>query len=465
MGKPSARGCRVSRTFAIADHVEIGRELVTDLGGQTDLIFDELHPWRYDGRGLWRRIDRAVESCIVQGYSGTPTLPNGKPLRVKAADVSGAIKLAHDQIAKPGFFENAPRGIVFSNGFLRVTAENGAVLETHDRKHAARAGYPFSFERGACPRLFLGFLDSLFRDDEDRCEKTSYVQEFFGACVLGLAPIYQRCTIATGGGENGKSRLADVAIECMPPGTTSAIAPQEWGNEYRRAMLVGKHLNAVGELPEREILASESFKAIVAGDPIVARIIRESPVMYRPIAGHYFAANALPGTPDQTEGFWRRFVVLTFNRSFKNDPTRDPHIATRILAAERPAIASWFIDGAVRLLRSREYTIPPSHHAALAAWRKGANQIALFVDDETKADLEPPGVPASDLYSAYLRWAERNRHRPMASNTFGVRMKLLGLEPRKTENGWRYPLAFLTALDRAEADKPAKLMTGSSSCN
>jgi len=149
----------------------------------------------------------------------------------------------------------------------------------------------------------------------------------------------------------------------MPAGTTSAIAPQDWAQEYRRAMLVGKHLNAVGELPEREIIASEAFKAIVTGDPIVGRIIRESPMTFRPKAGHYFAANRLPGTSDQTEGFWRRFVVLTFNRNLKDDPTRDPEIVSKLLT-ELPEIVSWLLEGAARLIRAKAYTIPSSHHAA-----------------------------------------------------------------------------------------------------
>ena len=91
------------------------------------------------------------------------------------------------------------------------------------------------------------------------------VREFFGACLLGIAPWYQRALIGVGVGANGKSTLSDVMLQCMPPGTTSAIPPQDWGQEYRRAMLMGKNLNSVGELPEREILASEALKSIVAG--------------------------------------------------------------------------------------------------------------------------------------------------------------------------------------------------------
>lgn len=442
---------RVAAPFQIGDHVEIGTRLIADIGGSDILVHDELHPWRYtESVGLWSKIDRAEESRIVQGYSGIEAGPKSKPLAVKASDVSGAIKLAHDQIARPGFFDGAPSGIAFTNGFLRV-APGGAVLEPLSREHRARAGYTFAYEPKSLPLKFLQFIHAVFRDDADQGEKVSFLQEFFGACIVGIAPVYQRCVYATGEGDNGKSRVSDIMLACMPKGTTSAIPPQDWQQEYRRAMLVGVRLNAVGELPERDIVASEAFKAIIAGDPIIGRIIRESPVMFRPIAGHYFAANNLPGSPDQTEGFWRRPVVVTFNRSFKTDPTRDPDIANKILAEETPKIISWLIDGAVRLMASGAYTIPESHHLALAAWRKNADQVALFVDDETRPDASG-SVTAAELYASYLRWAERNRHRALASNSFGRRMKLLGHEPVKTMRGWHYLLKFPTAADRAHED-------------
>lgn len=450
-----------ARSFCIGDHVELGRALIEDLGGRAALVHDELHTWRHSpATGLWEKIERAEESRIVQSYSGAP-LGEKKAIKVEASDVSGAIKLASDQIAKPGFFRAALSGIAFSNGFVSVDA-TGAKIAPLEREHRARAGYPFAYEPGAVPSGFLAFLDGIFRDDADKPEKVAFVQEFFGACLLGIAPTYQRCVYATGGGDNGKSRVADIVIGCFPEGTTSAIPPQDFKDDYSRAMLVGIRLNAVGEIPEREIMASESVKAIVAGDPIKARVIRESPVMFRPTAGHYFAANKLPGSTDHTDGFWRRPVVLTFNRSFKTDPTRDPEIHTRILATERPAIVSWLIAGAARLVKATRYTIPPSHEAALAKWRKEADQVALFVDAETRAD-EGRGTGAADLYGAYVAWAQRNGHRAVASNTFGQRMQLLGLESRRTKHGARYPVSILTPgerIERFEGDEGDALVTG-----
>lgn len=452
-----------ARSFCIGDHVELGRALIEDLGGRAALVHDELHTWRHSpATGLWEKIERAEESRIVQGYSGAP-LGEKKAIKVDASDVSGAIKLASDQIAKPGFFQAVPSGIAFSNGFVSVDA-TGAKVVPLEREHRARAGYPFAFEPDAAPLGFLAFLGGIFRDDADKAEKVAFVQEFFGACLLGIAPTYQRCVYAIGGGDNGKSRVADIVLACFPEGTRSAIPPQDFGDEYSRAMLVGVRLNAVGELPERDIMASEAFKAIVAGDPIKARMIYEAPVMFRPTAGHYFAANKLPGSTDHTDGFWRRPVVLTFNRSFKTDPTRDPEIHTRILATERPAIVSWLIAGAARLVKSTRYTIPPSHEAALAKWRKEADQVALFVAAETRADGR--GTGAADLYSAYVAWAQRNGHRAVASNTFGQRMQLLELASRRTKHGARYPVSILTPGERIErfegdeGDEGDELVTG-----
>jgi putative DNA primase/helicase len=175
--------------------------------------------------------------------------------------------------------------------------------------------------------------------------------------------------------------------------------------------------------------------------------------LFRPIAGHYFAANKLPGTQDQTEGFWRRFVVLTFNRSFTGDPTRDPNVHTRILAAELPAIVSWLVAGAVRLLRQGDYTIPASHAKAIAAWRKDADQVALFLIAETRPlrddETEHMGLLAAELYSSYVEWARRNGHRPVASNTFGARLRGLGRAAKRTKAGMRYLVALLSVVEKA----------------
>jgi P4 family phage/plasmid primase-like protien len=432
-----------TRSFKRGDHVELGAALNKSLRASGPVVFAEGDTYRYDAAaGVWKKVDVADQSRTVQRFAGIPSGKMRTPLELRASDVSGALKLAHDQIAQADFFMNSPPGLVFANGYVRVSAD-GISREANSPDHRARHAFSFDFDDGAPPGKFLRFLDALFRDDADRDEKSACLQEFAGASLLGIATQFQRCVVNIGGGENGKSKLADILNGVMPDGSVEAIPPQEWSNEYRRAMLAGKRLNVVAELPESDIIASEAFKAIIAGDPILGRQIYQPPFTFRPTAGHLFAANKLPGTNDQTDGFWRRLVVLRFNRSFKDDPNRNPRIAEEILAEERPAIAAWMLAGALRLVRAGDYTLPASHHEELRRWRLQADQVSQFLAERTEPDEgeDARGTAAATLYRTYQTWTYVNGHRAISSTKFGMRMKDLGKEAVHTRGGNVYPVA------------------------
>jgi P4 family phage/plasmid primase-like protien len=204
-------------------------------------------------------------------------------------------------------------------------------------------------------------------------------------------------------------------------------------------MLAGKLYNVCAELPEAEIIASEAFKAIVTGDPITGRHIRQAPFTFKPKAGHLFLANDLPGTQDQSRGFWRRFIVIRFNRCFTNDPERDPKIAEKIIASELPWIVAWELEGALRIMTQGSYTIPASHDAELAQWRRNADQIATWLEESTTPAPEGQGVHAAAAYQAYRKWAANNGHRTVSATKFGLRMKALGRAGIKGNRGRIYP--------------------------
>jgi putative DNA primase/helicase len=340
-----------------------------------------------------------------------------------------------------------PIGLAFRNGFATVSAD-GIAFREHSSKHRARFAYSFDYEPVApAPRGLLEFLSAVFRDDEDAVEKTLLVQEYFGGALVGVSTDYPACLVAIGDGGDGKSTLGNIMASAFPPGAICSVAPQDMAQEYRRAELAGKRLNIVAELPEADIVSAGAFKAVIAGDRITARPIREAPFSFQPEAGHYMSANRLPGTNDHSVGFWRRWLVLPFNRSFVNDTTRDPAIARKLTRAELPAIAHWLMAGAVRLLRQNGHTQPDSHVRSLAKWRTNADQVALFIETACRPSAsDRPGVgsdwtKAATLYKRYREWSTENGHRPMASNSFGERLRIRGLRIVHMNGGNHYPLA------------------------
>jgi len=445
-----------ARSFEQGDHVELGSALLEQLPSDAPPIADlgALHTYSA-GTGVWRRSDRSDASKIVQGFSGCSVVGEGKPkpLRLRKSDVCGSIDLAHDQAARVGFFDAAASGLAFSNGFVRLAGDNIAV-EPHDPENAARFSYPFAFDVKTAAPKWKACLDDAFQGDADAAEKIACLQEMAGASLFGFATRYQKAIVMFGVGANAKSTIATVIEAAFPEGSTCAVAPQTWGNEYRLALMAGKLLNVVSELPEADILAGEEFKSMVDGSMKTARPIREAPFTFRAKAGHLMNANRLPGSNDQSHGFWRRMIVLTFNRTFA-EHEQDSKLAERIIAAELAGVVAWMIEGARRVLAQGRYTKVPSSDAAVANWKRGADPVAQFVKEKTRPIKSiDEREKAKDLFDSYVEWAEKNRFKVMSSHTFGMRMRGIGVGSQHTRTGEVYPVVLLRVGEMPPDDEP-----------
>lgn len=305
--------------------------------------------------------------------------------------------------------------------------DDAARLVAHSPEHRARHGYAFAFDGPAEPRRFLAMLRGCFRDDADAEQKSAFIQEFGGACLFGHAPRYSKALIFWGeSAANGKSQIQECLAAAMPRGSVSVLAPQDWRRETVRAELSGILLNTVSELPEQDILDAESIKAVITGEEVSARKLYGRPYQIRPLAGHVFAANRLPLVSDPTDGFWRRWEVLTFNRSFKGDPSAVPNLGRTIAAAEAPEIVRWLVAGAARAVARGGYAAPSSSSEALATWRGEASPTTAFLAACTRpATDREPGTAAALLYASYRVWCETNGHRAASSTRFGRALSAL----------------------------------------
>jgi putative DNA primase/helicase len=368
-------------------------------------------------------------------------------------------------VEQPDFFASGPPGLAFVNGFAKLGA--GRVdFEAHSPEHRARYAFPFAYDPAAPRARWLACLADAFQGDDDAADKIECLQEFAGAALFGLATKYQKAIVMFGEGANAKSTIANVIAAAFPAGSTCAVAPQTWGNEYRLAMMAGKLLNVVNELPEADILSGEDFKSMIDGSPKTARRIREAPFTFSARAGHLFAANKLPGSNDQSHGFWRRFIVLTFHRVFA-EHEQNPNLADEIIRDELPGVVAWMVEGAKRIMVKGHYTIPASSAAAVASWRCGTDPVALFIEEKTRpAKAGAERTRSADLFAAYRDWSETNAHKVMSRSSFGRRMTAIKLGSVHTMTGEVYPVTLLRFgeqnprdVERAVAEQAAREAT------
>lgn len=423
----------------------IGDPAADDFGALRDLIFAEGSLWRCGPDHIWHRFDETDVYALVKRFDGAEYMtPEGKTRAVQmspalASRVSQAI--AHDRAA-PDFFAHAAPGVAFSDVFMGASGPEPLTSE-----HRCRARFPFAFDPTApCPQFERLLRDSLTpadRSAEELAAKAKCMLEYVGRSMLGRGSDEQAAIMCIGGGNNGKSQLFDVFEGVMPTGTTCSVDPVDMASEQHRAMLVGARLNVVREIPEREILKTGQFKKIVAGENVSVKVVYQKPFRAQVRAGHLFASNSLPQTDDPSRGFWRRWLVIPFEREVPVGE-RIENFGALILATERQGIASRCAAlGAASLATGAKRTVPSSSEKAKTAWRHDSDQIHAFARECLQpVTLHEAGKPRSgwtklkDVYDAYLAWNEESGSGKLGRLNFRKGLPARGFATHDGELGW-----------------------------
>ena len=442
-------------------HVEIAKVVAEHLckDSQADLVVNDEGFWRYDGK-IWKRLSPQTVRKTVAALDGHPIIRSKdpstgdmtfRPLKVTNALLEGVASVIAVLFGagNEAFFRTAPFGLQFNNGFLTIDDEGELVLRPSSPKWRQRVLMDWDWEPKAYAPRWEEALEEWFQvnpvseektgfdTEHDAMDKRMFLQEFAGACLMGFATKFAKATILLGSGQNGKSKFIEAVQMAFPEGAWSTVEPQTLSNEYRAAQLAGKRINFAADIPSTEIVSSHLFKAAVTGDVIMARHIRQDPFSFKPEAGHLFSANALPGTRDHSQGFWRRFVVIEFDNQFSGDQL-DPYLGKK-LRAEKPAIIAWMVRGAQRLLRNGQYTIPASSTHHLSNWRRDSDVVALWLEERT-VDVEDAteGTRPSGMWRDFDDWRNSSRYSPMGERTFYRRLKNLIGDPVRRSYGKRY---------------------------
>lgn len=316
--------------------------------------------------------------------------------------------------------------LCLENGTLDIEAGR---LVAHSPSYRLRTclQVPWS-EEAQCPG-FLSFLESVFRDDADKEQKILFVQEWMGYLLVPDAS-QQKMLWLVGQGANGKSVLLHVISQLVGPENISNAMLEQLQQTYVRAELEGKLLNISGEIAANAMIDDGIIKAIVAGDTVQAERKYKPSFSFRPYVRLMAATNSLPRTNDVTHGFFRRTVILRFNRVF-TDAEQNPRLADE-LQAELSGILRWAMTGLHRLRLQGGFTVPPSSQEALGQYRLHANSVALFAEECLVQTGRDGGMRPAEVFQGFQQWARANGFQTFNIVNFGQRLAALGFEKRKS---------------------------------
>ena len=416
--------------FIRADQVELAMQFLADLQRDADRpVFDRGEFWSYSAkRGIYERIPEARCKRMIANYAGSTVISTGKKpkvLHLSSGDINGAYNIACSTASSEGFFSQKRVGVAFKNGFVTIDSHGEVVILPHSPEHRATHAFDFDYNPALTSSLWNKFLRDVFTDvytvDKDRQERIDLLEEFIGTCFLGEITRYEICLLLLGEeGANGKSTLLHVIRAMFGADAVACVSPELWGNPFYLADLVNARVNIVNELPEVAAIPGNILKQVISGDMQTASRKFKDPFKFCAEAGHIFACNELPATNDQSGGYWRRWAVLRFDRTFK-ETERDQTLRFKLVEHELPAIIARVILAAARLHKRRRFIIPESSAETKRDWQRLTNPVATFAESQGAKLFKDyqHGLTATQLYTAYCLWAKTLGQKQLTQTSFG----------------------------------------------
>lgn len=312
----------------------------------------------------------------------------------------------------PALWERPPLDrINVINGILDVLTCH---LGEHTPEFLSPVQIPVRFDPGAnCPH-WESFLDSTFPED------AIGVAYEIVAWLMTPDTSQQKALLALGEGSNGKSTFLSGITAFIGERNAANMSLQKVeSSPFAASRLVGKMANICPDLPSAHLSDTGIFKALTGGDRINAERKFQDSFEFVPYARLLFSANQPPQSKDPSPAFFRRWLVIPFNRTFEGREIVSREVLDARLAD--PAELSGVLNKALAALpglRKNGFTESPSMKAAWDEFRQTTDPVAVWLDRETVEDREA-WISKRDLFRAYNEASKETETSYVSDNTFG----------------------------------------------
>lgn len=152
-------------------------------------------------------------------------------------------------------------------------------------------------------------------------------------------------------------------------------------NRFATSRLVGKLANIYADLPDTHLETTPIFRSITGGDSVPAEFKHMNGFDFDPMVRLVFSANHYPKSADASSAFFDRWIVLPFERRFRDTPfEREQNELLDSLST--PVEMSGMLNEALRGLarfvnRGNRYEIPASVAVAIKVLRFGDTAVIV----------------------------------------------------------------------------------------
>lgn len=307
------------------------------------------------------------------------------------------------------------------NGTFEISPERQQ-LRPPQRQDFLTYQLPFEYDNKADAQIFMKYLDRVLPDKAMQ----DILSEYMGYVFIKPTTLkLEKTLLLYGPGANGKSVFFDIINALLGPENISSYSLQSLTNEagYFRAMLGNKRVNYASEINGN--LETSIFKQLVSGEPVEARLPYGEPFILTDYAKLIFNCNELPKDVEQTNAYFRRFLILPFNVVIP-EIEQDKQLAQKIIKSELPGVFNWVLAGLNRLLINKNFTECEAVKLQLEEYKKNSDSVKMFLDDENYSKSVEGWTPFKDIYLQYRTYCYESGYKICAKRTVSERLKAMG---------------------------------------
>lgn len=291
---------------------------------------------------------------------------------------------------------------------------------------------PFAYDPEAAAPRWQSFLDRVVPDIASQ----QVLAEYLGYVFVAPSQLkLEKVLLLYGTGANGKSVFFEIVTALLGPENVSQYSLSSLTSEqsYYRAHLATKLVNYASELNGR--LEADTFKQLVSGEPIEARLPYGQPFILTDYAKLIFNCNELPTEVEQTHAFFRRFLIVPFSVTIP-EAEQDKRLAANIIQYELAGVFNWILAGLRRVLAQQSFTDCEAARQQLEAYKLQSDTVKLFLDEQDYRPSTESTQPTAEVYRDYRQFCTDFGHRyPVARQKFVTRLSAAGIVEQRRKTG------------------------------
>jgi len=285
------------------------------------------------------------------------------------------------------------------------------------------------------------FLHQIVQKEDDvKC-----LYEFFG---FGLRKDYflEKSFLLSGNGRNGKSVFLRIVENFFSKKNISNLTfkDMESSDNFNLCELHNKYINMSGDLSNTKIKETGIFKSLTGGDMIKAARKFMRPVYFTNYAKMIFNCNEAPRSTDNSEGFWRRWVLIDFPYKFvkkseydETDPKQRiaiPKVEKAfIVPEEMSGLLNKALDALERILENKSFSDSDASKDIKRKWAVKSDSLEVFCEEYVEEDFTSK-IAISEFIKAYERFCSNYNAQAQSTRTIFKHLKRIYKEIKKIKS-------------------------------